>query len=329
MSIKVIYCPACSAPLPPETLPNQLVACPSCGATLYLSENEIGHFKDGIPVATPTRVYTVLDLLSRDDVCSVYRCRYTAQDRQWQGMFRLSRDSDDNDLVKTEAQTLFHLQGSSQYDDFSPFLPTVLESFVYHDSSLQGGRQVNIFGLHEGIRGPNELYSLEEVKQHYPNGIDPRDMAWMWRRLLYVLGFIHNAGVVHGGVIPAHVLIEVKDRKHVLTGWVFSVRRPDPMRAISVSHEDWYPQEVFNKKPSSPALDLAMGARCMMYLIGADPLDDAPEHRNLEPEMARYFGRCIQHKPQDAWALLAEFDKIMDKVWGERVFRVFPMPYKP
>ena len=41
----------------------------------------------------------------------------------------------------------------------------------------------------------------------YPDGVDPRDVAWMWRRLLVALGLAHRAGVVHGAVLPEHVLI--------------------------------------------------------------------------------------------------------------------------
>ncbi len=44
--------------------------------------------------------------------------------------------------------------------------------------------------------------SLTEVGTAYPDGVDPRDAAWMWRRLLVGLGFAHRAGVLHGAVLP-------------------------------------------------------------------------------------------------------------------------------
>ena len=72
---------------------------------------------------------------------------------------------------------------------------------------------------HQGISGPDELYSLEEVRAAYPAGIDARDMAWMWRRLLTVLGFVHEQRLVHGCVTPDHVLIEPREHKLVLIGW--------------------------------------------------------------------------------------------------------------
>lgn len=336
MSVQAMFCPACSHPLPPETQPNTLVTCPACNSTLYLSDWEIGKNDDGIAVATPTRVYTVTDHLAKDDVCNVYRCRYKLDDKNVQGMFRVSRTPTDNDLVQNEAQILYHLHTIPDYEDFRAFTTPVLENFIYSDKSLQGAHQVNIVSLHEHINGPNELYSLEEIWNYYPSGIDPRDMAWMWRRLLFVLGFVHKSGVVHGGILPSHVLIEPKDHKLVLTGWGFGVRKIgntwDRLKAVSVTYEKWYPPEVFDKKPASPGFDVVMGARCMMYLIGADPLDNMSRHRNMEDELARYFTNIIntgpRNRPGDAWKLLSEFDRIIEKLWGPRTFRVFTMPYK-
>ena len=248
MPVKVMNCPSCGNTLPASARPNQLLTCSACNTTLYLSDWEIGKSDGDVAVATPTRVYTISDLLFKDDLCNVYRCVYKADDKQWQGMFRIARDVDDNDLVQNEAKTLYHLHSASDYDEFRPFLPYTLESFVYQDATLSKGRQVNIYGIHEGISAPNELFTLEEIHAYYPNGIDPKDMAWMWRRLLYVLGFIHNNHVVHGAIIPSHIMIEPKDHKLFLSGWGFSVSEPSKtgkrMTAISSTYDKWYPPEI-------------------------------------------------------------------------------------
>ncbi len=328
MTVKALDCPMCGHPLPPHTRQNELITCPACSNTLYLSDWRIGFGKDAVVVATPTRIYHVSDQIGRDDLCDTYRCAYTIDGRDWQGMFRVSRRPADNDLVQNEAQIIYHLQGQKDYDDFQPFLPKVLESFTYQDATLAKGRRVNIFALHERLPMPNILYTLAEIHTHYPNGIDPRDMAWMWRRLLYALGFIHESGVVHGGLVPSHVMIEPIDHKLFLNGWGFAARLPAAhMTAVSLDYETWYPQHIFNKQPPTTTLDLTMGARCMMYLIGADPTSDTPTHRNLEPELARYFAQCLQNPPP-AWKLLEQFDAIIEKLWGPRTFRIFTMPYK-
>lgn len=336
MTVKTMYCPACSRPLPPEAKPNTLFTCPACDATLYLSDWEIGKGDGDVMVATPTRVYTVTDQIARDDLCNVYRCAYKLDDKQRQGMFRAARNAADNDLVKNEAQTVYHLQATTDYDDFRPFLPLMLDSFLYKDASLDKARQVNIFGLHEEINSPGELHSLQEVYDYYPNGIDPRDMAWMWRRVLYVLGFLHKQNVIHGAVLPSHILIEPVDHKVMLTGFGFSVREPqktgDHIKALSITYEKWYPDEIRQKQPPTPSFDLFLAARTMLYIMGIDVLDHQPQHRNLDKKMADYFARCVhpnpRQRPNDAWALLKEFDGLIEGLWGPRTFRVFKMPYK-
>ncbi len=331
MNIKSMNCPSCGNTLPTDIQANQLIKCAACGNTLYLSDWEIGNTTTAVAVATPSHVYTVTDLLSKDDLCNVYRCTYKIEDKEWQGMFRIARDPADNDLVKNEAQTLYHLQSARDYDQFGLFLPSILESFSYQDASASGTRQVNICGLHKDIKKPNELYSFEEVREHYDSGIDPKDMAWMWRRLLYILGFVHSNEVVHGAIVPSHVLIEPKEHKLLLTGWGFSARKPNRMKALSIRYESWYPPETEDKKPPTPGFDLFLAARCMLYLVGADPLKDLSFSR-LNPALQKHFEKCLDEnprkRPQDAWAVLEEFDGIIEDLWGERQFREFSMPYK-
>ncbi len=336
MAVKTFDCPSCGHPLPAGTRPNEIVTCPACHSTLYLSDWEIGKSEGGIAVSTPTRIYTVLDQIFKDDLCNTYRCAYEANGKEWQGMFRAAINATDNDLVTSEAQTLYHLQSSKDYDDYKPFLPAILESFLYKDATLDQARQVTIVGLDETIHKPTELYTLEEIHKHYPGGIDPRDMAWMWRRLLFILGFVHQSNVIHGAVLPLHVMIEPRDHKLMLNGWGYAVREPkttgDRLTAISITYEKWYPQEVFNKQTPTSGLDLQMAARCMMYLIGIDPLENIPEHRNLDRKMARYFSQFMTpnpaQRPQDAWKILAEFDELLEDLWGARTFRIFTMPHK-
>lgn len=335
MKIKAMACPSCGYPMPETARPNQLFKCPACQSTLFVSDWQIGETQHAVVVTTPTRIYTVTDLLMKDDLCNVYRCLYNVEDKARQGYFRIARDPADSDLVQNEAQALYHLQIADDYEEFRPFLPLVLESFLYRDATLGPAQQVNIFGLHEKIGGPNELYSLQEVREYYGGGIDPRDMAWMWRRLLYALGFAHRAGVIHGAALPTHVLIEPVEHKLVLSGWGFAVRSAhksgNTLRALSLLYEDWYPPEVKARQPATPALDFYLAARSMLYLMGMDPLG-APEDRRLDAPLQAYFARCLSadpgRRPQAAWKLLEEFDRVIEGLWGPRQFRVFNMPYK-
>lgn len=336
MAVSNFKCPNCGASLPETSRANQLLRCPTCNASLFVSDWHIGETGDAVMVATPTRVYTVSKLLGKDDLCNIYRCSFNSNEQEWLGIFRIARDARDNDLVQAEAQALFHLQSHPEYDEFRAFLPAVLESFIYQESGTSTpARYVNILSLHEYIASPDELYTFEEVHNYYTGGIHPKDMAWMWRRVLHILGFVHKAGLVHGAALPPYFVIEPKEHKLALIGFGFSVRDPQTtgaaLKALSVPYEDWYPQEVFDKQPPTPGLDLMLAARTMMYLIGADPLGE-PERYTMEPELSRYFRKFYERdprrRPQDAWAALAEFDGVIERLWGARTFRPFTMPSK-
>lgn len=339
-TIKEFKCPTCGFALPERAKQNQLIKCPACNTTLFISDWTIGETKDNATVATPTRVYTMSRLIAKDDVCNVYACAFSVEGKPYQGLFRVARDAGDNDLVQNEARALYHFQATPNYDDFRAFLPSILESFVYQDerAAVAGrqARQVNIVTLHTHIASPDELYSLEDVRGYYTGGIDTKDMAWMWRRLLNVLGYAHKNGIIHGAVLPSHVLIEPKDHKLALVGWGFSVRDAKAnqrrLPAMSVSYESWYPPEVGEKAIPTPSLDLNMAARCMLYLMGLDPLNDSPAHYNLDPALGQYFAKFLharpRQRPQDAWDALDEFDRIIESLWGARTFREFTLPAK-
>lgn len=334
MTIRTIHCPNCGYALPDSTRPNELVYCSACNSTLFISDWKVGDANQKVVVTTPARIYTVGSLLSRDDLCNVYQCAFEDQQQTWQGMFRLARDPADNDLVRNEAQILSHFQATTNYGDYRAFLPLLLESFVYQDAGLDRGAQVNIVTLHEHVASPRDLYNFEEVRAYHATGIHPKDMAWMWRRLLFALGFFHSHHVIHGAVLPSHVLIEPREHKLALTGWGFALREPARtgrhLSAISMPYESWYPAEVFAKAVPDAGLDLLTAARCMFYLMGGDPLGDPPGV--LEPELQDYFARFIEpnpkSRPQDAWAALDDFDRIIEALWGPRTFREFKMPYK-
>jgi hypothetical protein len=206
-------------------------------------------------------------------------------------------------------------------------------------------RQANVLRMHDDIGSPaDELYTLVEVRRQFPNGLPPEHIAWIWRRLLTVLGFAHANKIVHAAVLPEHVLIEPREHKLVLIDWCCAIdlssssssSSPATRRLpiITGGHRGWYGLDA-NEKPG-PWLDIALAARCMTDLVGGDanykrfpPLLDAA--------LQRYFQRCLDVSDAsnasnasnaDAWKLLADFDKLIEALWGKRTFRVFEMPAK-
>lgn len=279
-----------------------------------------------IRVSTRKHVYDVGMLINTDEVCQHFACQFEINGFAQSGEFKIARTPQDNDLVRAEAQVLRHLHADKNFERLWPFVPEIFDSFLYDDGRA-APRQANIVGC------TAKVYSLEEIRHEYPHGIDPKDMAWIWRKLLIALGFAHARGVIHGAVLPPHILIEPNQHGLILDNWVYALREPMDsdahLTAIVSAYETWYPSEVFAKQPPLPGLDIFMGACCMVYLLGGDPtMGELPAA--VPKAIASFFRGCLlpapQHRPQHAWDLLNEFTQLVERLWGPRVFRPFMMP---
>lgn len=225
---------------------------------------------------------------------------------------KVPREPADNDLMAREAQALRTIEdrGDPRY---LAYVPRLVGSFPARDAATGVERRINVLGAVPGLR------SLDEVREAYPDGVDGRDAAWMWRRLLVALGLAHRAGVVHGAVLPRHVLIEPDAHGLVLVDWCFSVTGAGSVPALVPGHEDWYPPEVTARRPAGPGTDLAMAARCMTWLMA----DRAP--RELRAFAAGCQLPSPAARPDDAWRLLGELDEVLERCYGPRTFRPFTL----
>ncbi|MEH0820669.1 MULTISPECIES: serine/threonine protein kinase [unclassified Micromonospora] len=227
-------------------------------------------------------------------------------------LLKLPRNPADNDLMTREAHALRVIEDRGDPRHL-PYVPRLVDSLRTRDPATGVERQVTVLATAPGLR------SLDEVRRAYPDGLDGRDVAWMWRRLLVALGLAHRAGVVHGAVLPRHVLIEPDAHGVVLVDWCFSVVDGGTVPALVPGHEDWYPPEVVARRPCGPGTDIAMAARCMTDLMG----DRAP--RALRDFAAGCRRPALNARPDDAWRLLGELDQVLDRQYGPRTFRPFTL----
>jgi hypothetical protein len=292
-------------------------------------DNVVSAAADNAPidVRTPKHAYRVLDRVAFGDLANVYRCRFVANGREAEGVMKIARDARVSEPLRSEARVLEQLFALDHDRRFRPFLPCVEDSFAYCQDAPSEARQANVLRMHASIGSVDELYTLEEVRRHHPRGIDARDMAWIWRRLLTILGFAHANHVIHGAVLPTHVMIEPREHKLLLVDWCHAVRAGESLRTIAGWYRPWYETGVVRKyQPTTPLHDISMAARCMIDLVGGDPirLTYPPD---FPPALIAYFGRCFTGTP-DAWRLLHDFDRLIEALWGKRTFRVLELPKK-
>jgi hypothetical protein len=223
---------------------------------------------------------------------------------------KMPRDPADSDLMRAEARALKALASGAPARTLA-FYPELVSSVRQKDPGTGMVRQVNTIGELAGF------VTLEAVGRAYPAGLDPRDAAWMWRRLLFALGGAHRAGLVHGAVLTPHVLIHPEQHGLVLADWCYAGEGPaHQLTAVPRAWRAFYPDKVLASKTATTGTDVAMAARLMTGLM-----DDKIPRQMLA------FARGCQLLPDlDAWAALTDFDGVIERLWGPRTFRPFAMP---
>ena len=178
-------------------------------------------------VETPTKKkFTVGKKLFEGDLADFYASTYANGSGTTQVVLKIGRDRKDNDLLENEARILHFLYPATQKDEkFYRYLPRLIDT-----ARLPDGRQVNVFPLMEGY------VSMADVLAAYPKGIDFRDMVWMYKRLLSGLGFAHQMGIIHGAVLPTHVLVHPTSHGDKIIDWSYALNfaalikhDPDPI----------------------------------------------------------------------------------------------------
>lgn len=243
--------------------------------------------------------------IARGDIANLYQVPH--------GVLKLARDPADNDLMRREATALTHLATRAR-PRLRAFFPRLVQARRQRDPRSGVERQASVLGRLDGFR------TIAEVRAAFPDGVDPLDAAWMWRRLLVAIGTAHRAGIIHGAVLPEHVMIHPAEHGLVLVDWCYSSTGADRLPAIVARYRDWYPCEVLAGHLAGPDVDIWLATRCMTDLIAG----------SMPPLMASFAAGCTlanpRRRPADAWELLAEFDEVLDRLYGPRTFRPFALP---
>ncbi|WP_018348854.1 protein kinase domain-containing protein [Longispora albida] len=264
----------------------------------------------GQTITTSRHTYRLNGQIATGDIANLFSVTYAGT----RAILKLPRRPADNDLMAREATALAQLARDGD-PEYRAYIPRLVETFEQEDPATGARRAANVLSEYPG------MVTLARVAEAYPDGVDPRDVAWMWRRVLVALGYAHRAGVVHGAVLPEHILIHPAEHGLMLVDWCYSVTTQDsPVPAMVARHRDMYPPEVPARQPATPATDIYLATACMRALMGS----------RAHPRLARFADGCTlpqpRRRPQDAWRLLTEFDELLENLYGPRTFRPFTVP---
>lgn len=193
-----------------------------------------------------------------------------------------------------------HDEANEKFGDrFDPFFPTVVEHFRH------GLDIYTVFAYEDGF------LDLQRVLGEYPKGLDGRDMAWIFRRVLAALGAAHQVGLTHGQLNePQHVLVHPTKHGVIILDWTLAESLADTVTPV--------PGGTFS-------CDIADAARLMIRLVGGDP--DTKAMPDTVPVQLRTFLRTKATPVEtDAWVVLEKFDTLLERLWGPRKYRPLDIP---
>jgi hypothetical protein len=173
------------------------------------------------------------------------------------------------------------------------------------------------------------LHTLDEVRRAFPGGVEPRQAVWIWRRILETLSLLHQSGVVHGAVLPSHLLVQRADHGVRLVGYGRAGAAGEALVTPSLALEDYYPRAARSAGRLSPLMDIQMSARCIAAVLGGDP--STGEMPGQVPEVLASLVRNVASDQPgsvagNAWLLRQKLGAVANLVFGAPRFCPLVMP---
>lgn len=238
------------------------------------------------------------------------------------GVLKITLDPLDNDLAENEANILKHIFPSKAKDEkFYRYFARPFADFTVLADGVE--RRALITPFLEGY------VSMAEVAQAFPKGLDFRDVVWMYKRLLSGLGFAHLQEVVHGAILPPHVMVHPTGHGAKIIDWSYAVHKTGHVRAMSKVYEVFYAPEILDRKSPTAATDIYMAAKCFIHLLGGDvrtnKVPDAVP-KEIQDFLAQSLVPLPNMRPQDAWEVHEKFDQLLLSLVGKPTYRRLNMP---
>lgn len=235
-----------------------------------------------------------------------------------------------NTWLEREARLLACFRDASKtnlLNGIRRFVPELLDTFLV--SGVGSTRyRVNV------LKFVPDFVSVADIIEAFPRGLDFRDAAWINRRVLAQTLAANMAQVVHGALVPDHILVDPFKHEPLHIGWVHAVDEPwnngKRVTHIVDRWRDYYPPEVFERKVPDHRTDLFMAAKVMIKLLGGDPRTNSLPRSHPE-KMTRLILMCVENsparRPENGHQVLDEYTRIVRSEWGKG-YRPLAMPVR-
>jgi hypothetical protein len=145
--------------------------------------------------------------------------------------------------------------------------------------------------------------SIEKTRSGLARDIDARHIAWIWRRVLDCLEFVHSVGRTHGDMRPEHLVVQPRDHGIMFCGWGRSGRCDSSTGSKEIGR------------------DIAQSAWSMRELMAARA-DEAP----LNPVLPKPMRDLLKQASEDPRWSAAEGASGIEQRWKQAVLESFGPP---
>jgi hypothetical protein len=298
---------------------SRVATCAHCGSTVHLDDGvlSVARFREAYRAwNTPTggsgreqvtlagSGWTLLAHLAHGESSEVYaaeRARHPTE----RAIFKRLRDDGDVPLFEQEWRVLEQLAAADGATEMGGRIPQPIARGRLGD----GAHAMTLRWTH-GFD-----HTFEHVRGAYPRGVEPAIAVWMWRRILETLAFVHRAGLVHGAVVPPHLLVQRGEHGVRLVGFSCAAAAGAPLLAVNERYAAYYPASLV----LSPASDLTMAARCIAFVLGAG--DDGRVPAGVPGPLGAVVAAAITgDAPADAWVQRERVGEVARSLFGPARF---------
>ena len=271
---------------------------------------------------TKTASYSISTLSQTGEMADLYEGE---TDKGASCLVKVCRSSKNNDLMKNEADILAALPAKFSKPEHSFYFPNLLDSFEAQHGKMK--IRINVFA------NIDKIVRLTDVISAFPNGIDIKDAAWMWNRILESVHLFHSHGYIHTSITPDNFFLNLDTHQGVLFDFCYAVERKGAAKAFNYNFRHLYPPEIFAKKPLDFSTDLYMMANIMNLLLGGrvngENIFEIPI--GIPIAVAGLLRSCRlgkAHRTNSAHELYEDFKEIRNALGWKKEFRQFSLVSK-
>lgn len=266
------------------------------------------------PTARPALLgkWLVTGQLAKGALSDLYSVRSVKDDTT--GVLKIVRHPRDNQLLAREVLALETLAKDDRGVRFQRYIPKVLDKF---EASY---RRVTVLSDVVTVS-----LTLEQIRKSYPTGIPFRHVVWMMNRLLSVLGFTHHNDLIHGAVLPQHLIYHPANHGLTLIDWSCSCleSKGQTIPYTVTRYKDHYPVEVlFSKGRAVQSTDVYMAFAAMRFAAGG--MSKVPHRFRGLFEWALL--ESCNSRAQYPWAVQDKWVKLAEEEYGKPQFVEFEIP---